>query len=75
MSELLEIKVKLMRLPEVSDTTGLGRSAIYERIAEGTFPKQVPLGGRAVAWVSDEIYAWIAARIEERDAGRETFNV
>lgn len=68
MSELPEITMKLMRLPEVMAKTGLGRSAIYERIAEGTFPKPVSLGGRAVAWVSDEVEAWIMARIEERDA-------
>lgn len=68
MSELPEITMKLMRLPEVTAKTGLGRSAIYERIAEGTFPKPVSLGGRAVAWVSDEVEAWIMARIEERDA-------
>ena len=71
MSELPEITMKLMRLPEVMAKTGLGRSAIYERIAEGTFPKPVALGGRAVAWVSDEIEAWIMARIEERDAVQE----
>jgi len=71
MSELPEITMKLMRLPEVTATAGLGRSAIYERIAEGTFPKPVSLGGRAVAWVSDEIENWIMARIEERDAAKE----
>jgi len=27
----------------------------------------VPLGGRTVGWVSDEIEAWILERIEERD--------
>lgn len=60
--------MRLMRLPEVTKVTGLGRSSIYEKISEGTFPKSVPLGGRAVAWVSDEVEAWILERIEERDA-------
>jgi len=59
-----------MRLTEVIKDTGLGRSSIYKRIAEGEFPKPVPLGGRAVGWVSDEVEAWILERIEERD-GRE----
>ena len=62
--------MRFMRLTEVIRDTGLGRSSIYKRIAEGEFPKPVPLGGRAVGWVSDEIEAWILERIEERD-GRE----
>ena len=59
--------MRFMRLTEVIRDTGLGRSSIYERIAEGVFPKPVPLGGRTVGGVSDEIEAWILERIEERD--------
>ncbi|MEE3387827.1 MULTISPECIES: AlpA family transcriptional regulator [unclassified Alcanivorax] len=62
--------MRFMRLTEVIKDTGLGRSSIYKRIAQGEFPKPVPLGGRAVGWVSDEVEAWILERIEERD-GRE----
>ena len=62
--------MRFMRLTEVIRDTGLGRSSIYKRIAQGEFPKPVPLGGRAVGWVSDEVEAWILERIEERD-GRE----
>tara|TARA_B100000676_G_scaffold313222_1_gene392432 strand:- start:1945 stop:2142 length:198 start_codon:yes stop_codon:yes gene_type:complete len=60
--------MRLIRLAEVMKNTGLGRSSIYKRIAEGEFPKPVPLGGRAVGWVSDEIETWILERIEERDS-------
>jgi prophage regulatory protein len=50
------------------EQTGLGRSSIYQFIADGHFPKPVPLGGgRAVGWVAGEIEAWIVARIKERD--------
>ena len=42
---------KLLRLPQVKQTTGLSKSTIYARIAEGTFPKQIPLGPRLVVWV------------------------
>ncbi|WP_369819056.1 AlpA family phage regulatory protein, partial [Alcanivorax sp. HI0044] len=38
--------MRFMRLTEVIRDTGLGRSSIYKRIAEGVFPKPVPLGGR-----------------------------
>jgi predicted DNA-binding transcriptional regulator AlpA len=40
----LSPKHRIMRLPEVKTITGLSRSTIYFRIAEGTFPKQVSLG-------------------------------
>jgi len=33
---------KLLRMPEVKASTGLSKSTIYARIAEGTFPKQIP---------------------------------
>ena len=59
--------MRFMRLTEVIRDTGLGRSSIYNRIAEGVFPKPVPLGGSTVGWVSDEIEAWILERIEEMD--------
>ena len=55
---------KILRLPEVKQTTGLSRSTIYLRVAEGTFPKPVCLGGRAVGWLEAEIEEWLTRRIE-----------
>ena len=54
---------KLLRLPEVKATTGLSKSTIYARIAEGTFPKQIPLGPRLVVWVESDIQNWIAEQV------------
>jgi prophage regulatory protein len=59
---------RILRLPEVEAATGKKRSAIYDGIADGTFPKPVPLGERAVGWIENEILAWQEARIAERDA-------
>jgi prophage regulatory protein len=59
---------RLLRLPEVVSKCGLRRSSIYEGMNSGTFPKSVPLGAHAVAWLSSEIDAWIAQRIAERKA-------
>lgn len=55
---------RFMRLHEVKQTVGYGRTAIYEKIKTGEFPKPYPLGARAVAWLSDEIDGWIASRIK-----------
>jgi len=58
---------RLIRLHEVKHRTGYSKSSIYNGVAKGTFPRPVPLGARAVAWVEDEIQEWIEARISERD--------
>jgi prophage regulatory protein len=54
---------KLLRLPQVKASTGLSKSSIYARIAEGTFPKQIPLGPRLVVWVESDIQNWIAEQV------------
>jgi prophage regulatory protein len=61
----------ILRLPTVKARTGLSRSTIYLRIAEGSFPRPVSLGARAVGWVEDEVNEWLVRRIEaSRQAGR-----
>jgi prophage regulatory protein len=52
-----------LRLPQVKQTTGLSKSTIYARIAEGTFPKQIPLGPRLVVWVESDIQNWIDEQV------------
>jgi prophage regulatory protein len=59
---------KFIRRREVQEVTGLCRSALYQRIADGEFPKPVKLGPRAVAWIEEEIEVWKSQRIAERDA-------
>jgi prophage regulatory protein len=54
----------ILRLPAVTTSTGLSRSTIYLRISQGTFPKPVSLGGRAVGWLEAEIQDWLQQRIE-----------
>ncbi len=53
----------VLRLPEVKIRTGLARSTIYHRIAQGKFPKPINLGGRAVGWLEAEVEAWLQGRI------------
>ena len=53
----------ILRLPAVKANTGLSRSTIYLRIAQGAFPKPVGLGGRAVGWLDAEVQEWLQGRI------------
>lgn len=54
----------ILRLTTVQNRTGLSRSTIYLRMKQGTFPKQISLGDRAIGWIEDEIEAWISKQIE-----------
>jgi prophage regulatory protein len=60
----------ILRLPAVSRVTGLRKSAIYDGIARGKFPKPIPLDRRAVGWLETEISEWQRARIAQRDGDR-----
>lgn len=59
--------IKLIRIKDVIDTTGLARSTIYKYVDKGIFPKAVKLGSRSVAWVESEVQEWILERIAQRD--------
>jgi prophage regulatory protein len=50
----------IWRLPVVKARTGLSRSLIYAKVAEGSFPRPVLLSRRCVGWRSHEIENWIA---------------
>jgi prophage regulatory protein len=59
-------EIKLYRLRELSARIGLGRSAVYQAIKDGRFPKPVRVGARAVAWRHQDIEAWLAERATQR---------
>jgi len=57
---------KLVRLPDVKEITGLSRSSVYAKIADGSFPQPIPIGKRAVAWIEGEVQDWIERQIARR---------
>ena len=59
--------MRIIRLKEVMETTGLGRSSIYKYAQEGSFPKPVSLGGRSSGWVLDEVEEGVIEQIAKRD--------
>ena len=56
---------KFLRLPEVLNRTGLPRSTLYSRIADGDFPSPVRLGSRSrnVGFLEHEIDDWIKQQV------------
>lgn len=54
--------VRLLRLPEVMELTGLGRDSIYKLVRRGLFPAQRKITERASAWRADEVARWVESR-------------
>lgn len=57
----------ILRLAEVILLTGLSRSSIYSFMTPGSkyfsdFPRPVKIGTRAVGWIAEEVFTWIATR-------------
>ena len=56
--------MRVLRLNEVEQRSGLRKSAIYQLIRAGGFPAPIRLTptGRAVGWRSDQLTSWIESR-------------
>ena len=69
-------KQRFIRLNEVLSRTGFGRTSIYRKMEDGSFPNSLKLGGppkdpnefdsRAIAWIEEEVDQWIESRIQDR---------
>lgn len=50
--------MQLLSLKDVVAQTRLGRSTVYRRISEGTFPAPLVLSPGCVRWDADHLQAW-----------------
>lgn len=55
MSDRLRGVGAILRRGQVELEVGLKRSTIYQRMQEGTFPRSIRLGERAVGWRASDI--------------------
>jgi len=53
--------LRLIRLAEVCQRVGLGKTMIYELIGNGRFPKPYKITPAAARWNEREIDDWIAS--------------
>lgn len=58
--------MRFIKLPQVISITGLSRSAVYQAISEGRFPKQINLGARSIAFLESEVQEWMEHCIANR---------
>ncbi|WP_084390919.1 helix-turn-helix transcriptional regulator [Novosphingobium capsulatum] len=49
---------RLIRIDEVIEITGMGKTSIYRLMRQGQFPQQFKPGGYASRWSESEIRTW-----------------
>jgi len=50
---------QVLRPKEVIKEYGLSRTTIWRKERDGTFPKKVRLGARAVGWLKSDLDVWL----------------
>ena len=58
--------IRFLRLPQVMQQTGLGKTKIYELQKDGAFPMRIQITSHSVGWIEEEVNAWIAGRVAAR---------
>ncbi|OYX65079.1 MAG: DNA-binding protein [Sphingomonadales bacterium 32-64-17] len=64
---------RIIRLKTVLARTGLSRSTLYRKIADGTFPRQIAISIHGAGWHESAVNHWVAnpATWREGRAGSE----
>lgn len=60
----------LLKIAEVATKTKIGKSTIYRRIQDGSFPRPVSLGPGPSRWIASEIDEWIRALPRAGEQGK-----
>ena len=61
--------IKILRIDQVTEQTGLSRSSIYKQIRLGLFPKAIKLTARLSGWEEAAVQGWIEDRVREQISG------
>lgn len=59
--------ITFLRETEVKQRTGFSAAQLDNLEVRGQFPRRVPIGDRAVAWIAAEVELWQRERIAMRD--------
>ena len=65
---------RIIRFNTVRARTGLSRSTIYRKIAEGTFPAQLKISTNGAGWRESDINRWVANPAGWRQRSRNEFD-
>lgn len=60
---------RLLKLRQVMDMTGYGKTSIYNMMKVGKFPQKCkPMGSESTRWSEREVRAWIDDALQARQA-------
>jgi prophage regulatory protein len=72
----VQAPTRLIRRRELEQILGISRSTIYAKMngtrpgeLDPTFPRPIRLGVRSVAWIYEEVLAWLAQQAAGRQQG------
>ena len=65
---------RIVRLKTVLARSGLSRSTIYRKIAEGTFPPRIKISINGAGWRESDIDRWVADPVAWRPRSGSDFN-
>lgn len=57
--------MKILRIEQVAEQTGLSHSSLYKQIRLGLFPRPIKLTSRASGWEESAVQAWIEKKVKE----------
>ncbi|WP_253815829.1 helix-turn-helix transcriptional regulator [Vibrio crassostreae] len=63
--------MRLIRMREVLDKTGLSKATLYRLIAAGKFPASIQIAYRAVAWEESQVDEYLLNMISQSNFKRE----
>ncbi|WP_413405741.1 MULTISPECIES: helix-turn-helix transcriptional regulator [unclassified Synechococcus] len=56
---------RFLRLSQVIEMTGVGKTFIYTHMEKGSFPKQIQISSRTVVWLEKDIIEWMNTKISQ----------
>lgn len=64
--------MRVLKLRQVLEITGLSRSTLYLYIKNRQFPSPIKLGPKRVGWIEEEVNSWLGKLIQFRNASKCT---
>lgn len=55
--------IRILRLAQVREITGLGKTTLYELQSQGAFPMRVKITDHCVGWVEQDVQTWLERRV------------
>jgi prophage regulatory protein len=55
--------IRILRLAQVLQVTGLGKTTLYELQSLGAFPMRVKITDHSVGWVEQDVQTWLERRV------------